>query len=260
MTISIPYAGRRIYKPTGIADSRTKWHKRCSIDGFNIQSSLQVNRMTLSRETQDLARRLLEYEASADESSESKECKAFRVSEDLRRLLCTLVGPTDYRSFLARALTLAKVKAPSLAAVQVTLDGSLQGLDDVERQSDQQRAGEAEVILLAQVLEVFRSFLGGALTVRLVQNASPALEAAIKSNTAGSFDDVLREVEQLTNASERLEALAGQHPDAESAIVSILASVRNSATILEVLALVKNKSVQLPENVSEPQQSKRYLM
>jgi hypothetical protein len=90
--------------------------------------------MTISRETQDLARRLLEYEASVDESSEPKECKAFRVSEQLRRLLCALVGPTDYRSFLARALTLAKAEAPSLAAVQVALDGSLQGLDDVELQ------------------------------------------------------------------------------------------------------------------------------
>jgi hypothetical protein len=133
-------------------------------------------------------------------------------------------------------------------------------LDDVELQSGGQRAGEAAVILLAQVLEVFRGFLGGALTVKLVQDASPALEAATESNPAGSFDDVLREVEQLTNESERLEALAGRHPDAESAIVSVSALVRNAATILEVLALVKNKSVQLPENVAEPQESKRYLM
>lgn len=216
--------------------------------------------MTLSRETQDLARRLLEHEASADESSESKECRAFRVSEALRRLLCALVGPTDYRSFLARALTLAKAEAPSLSAVQVTSDGSLQGLNDVELQYGQHHANEDAVILIAQVLEVFRTFLGGALTVKLVQNASPALEAATQPDPAGSFEDVLREVEQLTNASERLEVLAGQHPDAESAIVGISASIRNSATVLEVLALVKNKSVQLPENVAEPQPSKRYLM
>lgn len=216
--------------------------------------------MVPSRETQELARRLLEYEASVDPNSESEECAAFRASEELRRLLCTLVGPADYRSFLARALTLAKADAPSLAAVQVTSDGSLQGLSDVEQQSGRQRAGEAAVILLAQVLEVFRTFLGGALTVNLVQNASPALEPATHSNTAGSFDDVLREVEQLTIASERIEALAGRHPDAESAIVSVSASIRNAATILEVLALVKNKAAQLPEDVSDPQQSKRYLM
>src|SRR5512140_1907604 len=102
--------------------------------------------MTLTRETQDLARRLLENEASADESSQSKESKAFRVSEELRRLFCTLVEPTDYRLFLARALKLAKAEAPSLAAVQVTLDGSLQGLSDVELEIGRQRAGEAAVI------------------------------------------------------------------------------------------------------------------
>jgi hypothetical protein len=216
--------------------------------------------MTPLRETQDLARRLLEYEASVGENSESKECTAFRVSEVLRRLLCDLVGPSDYRSFLARALALAKADAPTLAAVQVRLDGSLQGLGDVELQHGGQRAGEAAGILIAQVLEVFRSFLGGALTVKLVQHASPALEPATQSNTPGSFDDVLREVEQLTIASERIEALAGQHPDAENAIVGISAAIRNSATILEVLALVKNKSVQLPEDVAKPPESKRYLM
>lgn len=216
--------------------------------------------MTLSRETQDLARRLLEYEASADKSSESKQSNVFRASEELRHLLCALVGPADYRSFLTRALTLAKAEAPTLAPVQVTLDGSLRGLDEVELQNHQQRAGDPAVILLAQVLEVFRTFLGGALTIKLVQNASPALEAATHSRPSGSFDDVLREVEQLMNASARLDALAAQHPDAENAIVGVAASIRNSATILEVLALLKNKSVQLPENVAEPQKSKPYLM
>jgi hypothetical protein len=50
---------------------------------------------------------------------------------------------------------------------------------------------------------------------------------------------ILREVQQLYNVSDRLESLAEQHPLVSEALVSISGSVRNTATLLEVLVATK---------------------
>jgi hypothetical protein len=44
-----------------------------------------------------------------------------------------------------------------------------------------------------------------------------------------------RKAEQLHNVSNRLEALAKQHPPVSEALVTIAGNVRNTATILAVL-------------------------
>ena len=54
--------------------------------------------MTFTRETKDLARSLLAYEAVAGETSEPSESLAVRVCEKLRGPLCTLAGVAGYRS------------------------------------------------------------------------------------------------------------------------------------------------------------------
>ena len=43
---------------------------------------------------------------------------------------------------------------------------------------------------------------------------------------------ILNEVRQLYNVSDRLDALAGQHPLVSEALISISGSVRNAATLL----------------------------
>jgi hypothetical protein len=50
---------------------------------------------------------------------------------------------------------------------------------------------------------------------------------------------ILREVQQLYNVSDRLVSLAEQHPLVSEALVSISGSVRNTATLLEVLVATK---------------------
>jgi hypothetical protein len=50
---------------------------------------------------------------------------------------------------------------------------------------------------------------------------------------------ILREVQQLYNVSDRLDSLAEQHPLVSEALVSISGSVRNTATLLEVLVATK---------------------
>ena len=46
---------------------------------------------------------------------------------------------------------------------------------------------------------------------------------------------LLSEVDQLKQASDRLDLLADQHPFAASALLAIAGNVRNSAVVLEVL-------------------------
>jgi hypothetical protein len=60
-----------------------------------------------------------------------------------------------------------------------------------------------------------------------------------------SSTSILREVQQLHNVSDRLDSLAEQHPLVSEALVSISGSVRNTATLLEVL--VATKMAPLPE-------------
>ena len=50
---------------------------------------------------------------------------------------------------------------------------------------------------------------------------------------------ILLEAEQLYNVSERLDSLAGEHPLVSDALISISGSVRNTATLLEVLVATK---------------------
>jgi hypothetical protein len=50
---------------------------------------------------------------------------------------------------------------------------------------------------------------------------------------------ILREVQQLYNVSDRLDLLAEQHPLVTEALITISGSVRNTATLLEVLVATK---------------------
>jgi hypothetical protein len=199
----------------------------------------------LSQKTLDLAQRLLTCEAVAGETFVPTESAVFRVCEKLRPPLCALAGVAGYRSLLSRALALAKTEAPDLSAVRVTADGYLQGLE-VEPQSDNGHA-EGGVVLIAQLLALFLAFIGEALTLRLVQDVSP-FKVTTKPGTSTPFETILKEVGQLNNVSERLESLADQHPFVEDALMSISGNIRSTATVLEVLALIRNKSIRLPKN------------
>ena len=131
-------------------------------------------------QTRDLVQRLIAYEAVASKNSEPTEFAAFRVCETLRQPLITLAGVASFRSLLSRALTLARAQAPSLSAVQVAADGSLQGLDELEPQIDKERARNEGAILIAQLLGLLLTFIGKGLTLRLVQEVWP--EAAFDSH------------------------------------------------------------------------------
>jgi len=50
---------------------------------------------------------------------------------------------------------------------------------------------------------------------------------------------ILHEAQQLYNVSDRLDSLSVQHPLVSEALISISGSVRNTATLLEVLVATK---------------------
>ena len=52
-------------------------------------------------------------------------------------------------------------------------------------------------------------------------------------------NSILHEVQQLYNVSDRLDTLAEQHPLVSEALITISGSVRNTATLLEVLVATK---------------------
>ena len=120
-----------------------------------------------------MAQRLLTLEAVAGKNSEVTESAAFRVCAKPRWPLTTLAGIDGFRSLLARALALAKAEAPSLSAVQVAADGSLQGLDELEPQIDKDQAKEGGAILIAQLIGLLLTFIGEGLTLSMVQAVWP---------------------------------------------------------------------------------------
>jgi len=215
--------------------------------------------MTFSPETKGLARSLLAYETAAGRSSEPTEPAAARVCEKLRGPLCALAGIAGYRSILARALTLARAEAPSLGALQVTADGNLQGVGERASQIDRDQASEGGVLLTAELLGLFLSLLGAAVTIQLVQGVFPNLTVTTESGTITPFEDILKEVNQLHSVSDRLESLANQNPSVEDALMSVSGNVRNTANTLEVLALIKTKDGKPPKR-AQKQRRERYLM
>jgi hypothetical protein len=50
---------------------------------------------------------------------------------------------------------------------------------------------------------------------------------------------ILHKVQQLYNVSDRLDSLAEQHPLVSEALITISGSVRNTATLLEVVVATK---------------------
>ena len=194
--------------------------------------------MTIPPQTRDLAQRLIAYEGAAGKTSEPMELAAFRVCETLRRPVCVLAGVDGFRAILSRALALAKAEAPCLSAVRVAADGSLQGLDELGRQIDKDRAREGGAILIAQLLGLLLTFIGEAMTSRLVTSeALPPYRSIPENGVRTGFEVILNEVDQLNGVSARLEGLADQHEPFTEALMTIAGNIRTTATVLGVLVV-----------------------
>jgi hypothetical protein len=128
---------------------------------------------TASPEIQDLARRLLAFEAKHLNSSDARVDVAVQVIEELRMRLIRFAGVDGFRSLLSRALALAKAEVPSLNIVHVGADGSLEGFDGIEGSEGAGTATQAGIILVAHFLELLVTFIGEPITLRLVRDKWP---------------------------------------------------------------------------------------
>ena len=196
-----------------------------------------------------------------------------RVYEKLRRQLGAPVGIDGFRALASRALALAKSQSPRLSTVQVTANGGLRGLGEVESQTDTDEHGEAGIILIAQLLGLFLTFLGEATTLRLIEDLRLQADARTESDSTtqssitsaadgpvmtAAFEDLLVEIDRLRKVSERIETLADSHPGMEDGLVSVAGNIRSIASVLDVFTLIRSKAGG-PQDEELNLQTNRYM-
>jgi len=180
---------------------------------------------------------------------------------------------TDFQALASRALALAKSQSSRLSAVQVTANGGLRGLAEVESQMDADEDGEAGIILIAQQLGLFLIFLGEATTLRLIEDlrlqvdfspvSARTTEDTVDSAADGpvmaaAFEDLLLEIDHLRNVSGRIEKLADSHPGMEQGLYSAAGNIRGIATVLDVFTLIRSKAGG-PQEEAPNLQTNRYM-
>jgi hypothetical protein len=232
--------------------------------------------MVTPHKTRELARRLVASEADASTTALQTKPATVRVYERLRRQLGAPMGVDGFQMLASRALALAKSQSPRLSAVQVTASGELHGLSEVELQKGT-GAGEddeAGVILIAQLLGLFLTFLGEATTLRLIEDlrlqvdASAELvetkvedtttSAANESVMAAAFEDLLLEINRLRSVSDHIEALAYKHSDMAQGLASVVGNIRNIAAVLDIFTLIRSRAGGPQEEIPSLQ-TNRYM-
>jgi len=127
---------------------------------------------------QGVVQRLIAEERRASNVPEEGGRVGFRVCEKLRLPLTTFAGVAGYRSLLARALVLAKADSPLLSGVQLKPDGSFEYSAELEAQLCTDKAAAAGAAVVTQLLGLLVTFVGEALTLRLLNDVWP--KAALK--------------------------------------------------------------------------------
>ena len=73
-------------------------------------------------------------------------------------------------------LALAGAEVPALRALQPRADCSSEGFKELEAKLDSLAIDEVQVVFVAQLLGLLMTFIGGALTLRLLANIWPKLD------------------------------------------------------------------------------------
>jgi len=225
------------------------------------------------QKSRDLARSLIAREADVTPASLHSEPATLRVYERLRRQLGAPVGVDGFQALASRALALARAESSRLNAVEVTANGVLRGLAEVEFQTDANEDGEAGVILIAQLLGLFLTFLGEETTTRLIEDLRLQVDVSPKAANdasgtivsaadgpvmAAAFEDLLLEINQLRHVSDRIEILADKHPGMEDGLVSAAGNIRSIATVLDIFTLIRSKAGG-PQEEAPNLQTNRYM-
>ncbi len=129
----------------------------------------------------DLARLLLALEAAGGERTEEKVNAALSVFEKLRVHLSKLVGSTGFQVLLSRAAALARKEVEWLEVIRIEADVTLEGFREAALQQPAKKVTEGCTALLAQLLGLLFTFIGEALTLRLVWEVWPEVQPEDKS-------------------------------------------------------------------------------
>jgi hypothetical protein len=223
--------------------------------------------------TRELARILVASEADGSTTSLQTEAATVRVYERLRRQLGAPVGVDGFHALASRALALAKSESSRLSTVQLTANGGLRGLGEAESHTESDEDGEAGIILIAELLGLFLTFLGEATTLRLIEDLRLQVDIGTESATtpadtvdwatdgpamAVAFEDLLLEINQLRSVSDHIETLADKHPGMQDGLVNVAANIRSIATVLDIFTLIRSKAGGSQEDAPDLQ-TNRYM-
>ncbi len=129
--------------------------------------------------SQELTGRILAYEGHGPQTDTAA---GFRACDKLRRPLSTLLGTLGYRALVMRALTLARRQSAQLESVRVKEDGSLDKIGPA--------SAVAGAVLTEQLIGLLLSFVGEAITLRLLHDVWPDLGGP--NTTLGETNDARR--------------------------------------------------------------------
>jgi hypothetical protein len=209
------------------------------------------------QKTRDLARSLVASEADPATTCLHTEPATVRVYERLRQQLGAPVGADGFQALASRALALAKSESPRLSGVQVTANGGLRGLGEIESQTDTDEDGDVGIVLIAQLLGLFLTFLGEATALRLIEDLRLQVDIRTEPATtteyatasvaegqvmAAAFEDLLLEIDRLRSVGDHIEILADKHPGMQDGLVSVAGNIRSIATVLDVFTLIRSKA------------------
>lgn len=124
----------------------------------------------------DLVRLVLTLEANHNEHAPEEAHTALSALDKLRSHLSKLVGGVGFQALLARALALAKVEVSWLAAVRIQADATLEGFREAAQQQSTEAVAEGNTALLTQLFSLLATFIGDALTLRLVADVWPEVQ------------------------------------------------------------------------------------
>jgi len=120
----------------------------------------------------DIGKVLVAYEATGHSFRKNAPVVFGRSVKKLRQPLCALTGSSAFTSLLARALVLAGAEVRWLRAANVKADGSIECPPAVA-QLGKEEIIKAEGILVGHFLGLLVTFIGEALTLRLLSDAWP---------------------------------------------------------------------------------------
>ena len=123
----------------------------------------------------DFARRLIAHDALRNKAVGKNAPPAFQVLAKLCLHLEALIGAIGLRALLSRTLVLTRDEFPGLRTMKanVYIDGTRDGWELLKAQFAPANLPAAQVVLLAQLLDLLVDFIGAGLTAQMVAEIWP---------------------------------------------------------------------------------------